>query len=292
MKIGIVGNTSKENIDSIVFQLISKLEEYNLEFVISDMLKNFLKKEKVEDFKFVSHERIYNISDLVLSIGGDGTMLNTAYEARYQSTPLLGVNLGKLGFLAEFDIDQMDRIIKDIKEEKYEISQRIALEARILNGTDEQLYAINDFVIDKGRWPKMIELTLMVDDQYVTSFSADGVIVATPTGSTGYSMSVGGPIIAPKANVIVISPISPHTLTMRPFVLSSRQVLRVKVDSPYKQVQINSDGQRVNDFNTPYEIEIRQSANPVRLVHTSAVNYFEILRNKLYWGIDVRNKNK
>ena len=135
----------------------------------------------------------------------------------------------------------------------------------------------------------MIELKLQVDDDYVTTFSADGIIIATPTGTTGYSLSAGGPIVSPAADAIVVNPISPHTLTMRPLVLSSKQKIIVTVDSPYKTIQINTDGQRVHYYKPPSTIEIYKSDIPLKLVHTNKTNYFETLRNKLYWGLDIRN---
>lgn len=290
MIIGIVANTSKKNVFDIVEKLAAKIEEYGLSFFISDTLVE-INNNHIPTEKFLSNEELFHKSTIVLSIGGDGTMLHTAYDARYYSTPLLGVNFGKLGFLAEFDINNMDRIIRDLKEDEYEISQRLALEGRVTSNSECELYAVNDFVIDKGRWPKMIKITIIVDDEYVSTISADGIIIATPTGSTGYSLSVGGPIISPKTNAIVLSPISPHTLTMRPLVISSKQKIKLKVESEHNSIQLNSDGQRVNDFETPVEFEFGMSSNPVKLVHTKAANYFEILRNKLYWGIDVR-KNR
>ena len=131
-----------------------------------------------------------------------------------------------------------------------------------------------------------------VDGEYVTSFLADGVIIATPIGSTGYSLSTGGPVVSPSADAITICPISPHSLTMRPLVLSSSQEIMVKADSPHHEVQISCDGQRVYNFPPPLEVKIKKSPRPIKLIHTSLNTYFETLRNKLLWGIDVRNKTK
>ena len=156
------------------------------------------------------------------------------------------------------------------------------------NVSCDEFFAVNDLVIDKGAWPKMIELTIAVEEEYVTTFSADGLIVATPTGSTGYSLSVGGPIVSPKAEVITLSPISPHSLTMRPLVLPSNGKIYITADSLHTKVQINCDGQRVMEFAPPLQIVISKSEKPLRLVHMDSVNYFEILRSKLMWGLDVR----
>jgi len=134
----------------------------------------------------------------------------------------------------------------------------------------------------------MIELSAWVDGEYVTTFSADGLIVATPTGSTGYSISVGGPIVSPQSSVITLSPISPHSLTVRPLVLPSNQELLIRADSPHTHLMVSCDGQRVFTFPPPFEITIRKYEKSLKLVHTSLTTYFETLRKKLLWGIDVR----
>lgn len=134
----------------------------------------------------------------------------------------------------------------------------------------------------------MIELTIFVDDEYVTTFAADGLIVATPTGSTGYSLSVGGPILSPNIDAIALCPISPHSLTMRPLVLPSKGKISIKAESLHTKLQINCDGQRVMEFAPPLDIVISTSEKPLKLIHMNSSNYFEILRSKLLWGLDVR----
>ncbi len=216
------------------------------------------------------------------------TMLATAYQAHIYDKPVLGLNLGKLGFLVETDVAQMDSVIDILKKKKYTIEERMVLTGNCIGHQTGELIAVNDLVVEKGRWPKMIELSLWVDDEYVTTFSADGLIVATPTGSTGYSLSTGGPIVSPTAKAITLSPISPHSLTVRPIVLSSEQDIKIKADSPYKDVQVSCDGQRVYNFPPPLEIEIKKSDRSLKLIKTSLTTYFGTLRKKLLWGIDVR----
>ncbi len=291
MTIGIMPNLTKENVSDVVLRLIKKLVKQGFDVVVSDSYKKYLPDDgKVtKHVEILRNKKLSEVSDIVISIGGDGTMLNSAYEVRHHKTPLLGLNFGKLGFLAEFEMLYIDKLIKDIKNKNYIIDERIALEAKCLTDDNNDLYAVNDLVIDKGKWPKMIRLTIKVDDDYVATFSADGIIVATPTGSTGYSMSVGGPIVSPKTDAIVLSPISPHSLTMRPMVISSDQEIRISVESLYQSIQINSDGQRVQNYKPPATFLIKKSRTPIRLVHTDRTNYFEILRNKLFWGLDIRN---
>ncbi|MCH7773127.1 MAG: NAD(+)/NADH kinase [Bacteroidetes bacterium] len=293
MLIGIIANITKENVFSVVSSFIKELKRNNLEYLLTKTLMEDKDKLKIElDEDFLSDDKeIYEKSDLIISIGGDGTMLTTAYHALSYDKPVLGLNLGKLGFLAEVDISQMDIIIKDIKEGNYQVQERMVLTADCDTYPGEKLIAINDIVIDKGGWPKMIEITARVDGEYVSTFSADGVIIATPIGSTGYSLSTGGPVVSPSAGAITLSPISPHSLTMRPLVLSSEQEIVIKADSPHNEIQISCDGQRVYHVPPPLEIKIVKSEKPLKLIHTSVTTYFETLRNKLLWGIDVR-RNK
>ena len=293
MLIGIIANITKENVFGVVSSFIKELKRNNLEYLLTKTLQEDKDKLKIElDEDFLSDDKeIYEKSDLIISIGGDGTMLTTAYHALSFDKPVLGLNLGKLGFLAEVDISQMDIIIKDIKEGNYQIQERMVLTADCDTYPGEKLIAINDIVIDKGGWPKMIEITAQVDGEYVSTFSADGVIIATPIGSTGYSLSTGGPVVSPSAGAITLSPISPHSLTVRPLVLSSEQEIVIKADSPHDEIQISCDGQRVYHIPPPLEIKIVKSEKPLKLIHTSVTTYFETLRNKLLWGIDVR-RNK
>ncbi len=293
MLIGIIANITKENVFGVVSSFIKELKRNKLEYLLTKTLLEDKDKLKIEiDEDFLSDDKeIYEKCDLIISIGGDGTMLTTAYHALSYDKPVLGLNLGKLGFLAEVDISQMDIIIKDIKEGNYQVQKRMVLTADCDNFPGEKLIAINDIVIDKGGWPKMIEITAQVDGEYVSTFSADGVIIATPIGSTGYSLSTGGPVVSPSAGAITLSPISPHSLTMRPLVLSSEQEIVIKADSPHNEIQISCDGQRVYHIPPPLEIKIVKSEKPLKLIHTSVTTYFETLRNKLLWGIDVR-RNK
>ena len=293
MLIGIIANVTKDNVFSVVSSFIKELKRNNLEYLLTKTLME--DKDKIiikTDENLLSDDKeIYEKSDLIISIGGDGTMLTTAYRALSYDIPVLGLNLGKLGFLAEVDISQMDIIIKDIKEGNYQVQERMVLTADCDTMPGQKLIAINDIVIDKGGWPKMIEITAQVDGEYVSTFSADGVIIATPIGSTGYSLSTGGPVVSPSAGAITLSPISPHSLTMRPLVLSSEQEIIIKADSPHNEIQISCDGQRVYHIPPPLEIKIVKSEKPLKLIHTSVTTYFETLRNKLLWGIDVR-RNK
>ena len=293
MLIGIIANITKENVFEVVSSFIRKLKANGLDYILTralveekDKLKVDLKEEIPPD-----DSEIYEKSDIIISIGGDGTMLSTAFHAHFYDKPVLGINLGKLGFLVETDIKHIDKVIDEIKNKAYKVEERMVIEGLCDIPSSEKLYAVNDIVIEKGGWPKMIELTAWVDGEYVITFSADGLIIATPIGSTGYSLSTGGPIVTPTAMAITLAPVSPHSLTVRPLVLSSEQEIVIKADSLFKEVQINCDGQRVYSFPPPVEIKIRKSKRPLKLIHTSLTTYFDTLRNKLLWGVDARHDN-
>ncbi|GIK62007.1 MAG: NAD(+)/NADH kinase [Ignavibacteriota bacterium] len=290
MVIGIIANTTKENILDVVTSFTSKLKNKKIDYLLTKSIV-----ESKGKLKITSHgnynsgdDDIFKESDVIISIGGDGTMLATAFKAHIYNKPVLGLNLGKLGFLVETDVTQMDSAIDLLKKREYSIEDRMVLSGVCSAHATDELIAVNDLVIEKGGWPKMIELAVWVDDEYVTTFSADGLIVATPTGSTGYSLSTGGPIVAPTAKAITLSPISPHSLTVRPIVLSGKQVIKVRAKSPHTKIQVSCDGQRVFSFQSPMEIVIKKSNRPLKLIKTSLTTYFETLRNKLLWGIDVR----
>ena len=293
MIIGIIANTTKRKVFSVISDLMKTLNENGFDFLLSDDIQKHKKylDVKINDNKFFDEDKLCKKSDLIVSIGGDGTMLATAYHAQFYNKPVIGVNLGKLGFLVDADIDQLGIFIEELKSKKYSIEERMVIEGECLGHKIEKLYAVNDIVFDKGGWPKMIELTIMVDGEYVTTFAADGLIAATPTGSTGYSISVGGPIVSPKADVITLSPVSPHSLSIRPLVLPSSQEIIIRADSLHKEVHVNCDGQRVFSFTPPLEVKITKSKRPLKLIRTSFTSYFETLRDKLLWGIDLR-KNK
>ncbi len=291
MKIGIVPNTSKEEVAPVLKELVTLLRENGIEFCVDAAAKRCAEKHgiEIEAKKFLSVTVLADVCDLLVSIGGDGTMLKSAYAARHAQIPMLGINLGKLGFLAELEQTKLGELIEIIKNGNFSVEERIALSGKTNSGNYNELYAINDIVIDRGRWPKMIKLTLKIDGEYVSAFSADGIIIATPTGSTGYSLSTGGPIVTPASDAVTISPISPHTLNIRPLVVSSNQKIEITAESLSK-IQISADGQRVHYYDSPLTVAIERSAKNIKLFHAPSFSYFGLLRHKLYWGIDLREK--
>ncbi len=293
MIVGIVANITKEHVFEVVGVFAKKLIAHEIDFILSDELlvyKDLIDK-KLKKSSFKQIDALCKKSDLIISIGGDGTMLATSFKAQFYDKPVLGINLGKLGFLAEVPIDNIDVLIDKISKNDYKIEERMIITGDCIGHNIGPLYAINDLVIDKGGWPKMIELSITVDGEYVTTFAADGLIIATPTGTTGYSVSAGGPIVSPLTDTITLSPISPHSLSVRPIVLPGFQEILIKADSQHKEIHVNCDGQRVFSFKPPLELKVKKSIRSVKLVSTSFTSYFQTLRNKLLWGIDLRKNS-
>lgn len=289
MKIGIIGNTEKKAIAGIIDQVIQRGSEMRLEFAIDDSLRSLMESAGVDGIRnYLPVETLPEASDILMSVGGDGTMLTTAYTALMNDMPIIGINFGKLGFLSEAEIGDIDDVLEDLYNDRFTVEERMVLTGKHSRPDHPVLHAINDIVIDRGSWPKMVELTIHANDEYVTTFSADGVIIATPTGTTGYNLSVGGPIVYPQADVITLSPISAHSLSIRPLVLHSSMRITITVEHHSGNVQVNSDGQRVHMFSAPMKLQIARSEKPLKVIKTKSKGYFEILRSKLLWGVDVR----
>ena len=225
-------------------------------------------------------------ADLVVVLGGDGTLISVARLVGDRQVPILGVNLGSLGFLTEITLDEMYPALERTLRGDFEVSERMMIRASIVrNGKEIETHQVlNDVVINKGALARIVDMETAVDDRYLTTFKADGLIISTPTGSTGYSLSANGPIIHPELDCLVITPICPHTLTNRPIVVASSARITITLHSMNEDVFLTLDGQvgvelRYNDI-----ISIQRAEHRTRMVRSRSKDYFEVLRTKLKWG--------
>lgn len=224
--------------------------------------------------------------DLLVSLGGDGTLLSVARGLGTQRVPILGVNLGTLGFLTEVNVDELFEVLEGVLAGEAQVVSRMRLEVVATRGDREiaRYQALNEVVVDKSSLSRMIRLDVEADNQPVTTYHADGLIVATPTGSTAYSLSAGGPIILPGTEVIALTPICPHALTQRPLVLPQSARVIVRVRSHESEVSLTADGYEGLALMDGDAVEIRKSGYPVDIIASPRRSRFDILRAKLRWG--------
>jgi NAD+ kinase len=272
-------------------QTICRLVEWLNEHSISLIGTPELEKERVEHatgcaVEMVPGEELAAHVDLIIVLGGDGTMIATARMVGDREVPVLGINYGSLGYLAEFRMEEMFPALEAILEGSYQIDSRVMLAAELFRA-DEQLMhtrVLNDVVINKSALARIIEIEARLNDQFVNSFRADGLIVSTPTGSTAYNLSAGGPVIYPSMNAVVITPICPFTLSNRPLVVPDDAVIELCLKTPKEEVALTLDGQVGFPMAVEDRIVIKKSRTSFKLVQPMNRNYFDVLRDKLRWG--------
>ncbi len=235
----------------------------------------------------MTEEEIRDQADLVVVLGGDGTLISVARLFSDKDVPILGVNLGSLGFLTEITFEELYPRLELCLQSAPRVSARMMLMVTLLReGKPQEVYhVLNDVVINKGAMARIVDLETKINRQFLTTYKADGLIVATPTGSTGYSLSAGGPIIQPQMSCIVITPICPHTLTNRPIVVTDEAIIAVTIKSTFEEkVYLTLDGQVGIELQEGDAVEVRKALNKTSLVVSRTRDYFELLRTKLKWG--------
>lgn len=224
--------------------------------------------------------------ELLVVLGGDGTLLHAASRAYEFDIPILGINLGALGFLTEFAANELNIVVDMLCSGGFELEERMLLDVTVLSlgGQARHFVALNEAVITKGSTGKIIEIPVWADGAFLASYRGDGLIVATPTGSTAYSLSAGGPIIHPAMEAIVVTPICPFALGIRPVILSSEMTIRIDVQQWNEEITLIIDGQNHHELQKGGQVLIRRAGRHLKLVRSPSRDYFEILRGKLGWG--------
>ena len=272
-----------------VQQLFRSLHAKGAHVMVDKAYFDFLKCDcGISLFDAVPFEGSISGIDYAISIGGDGTLLRTASRVMAQQTPVLGVNTGRLGFLADTLPERVEQAIENLYAGNYKIEHHTAIEVEAVG---EKLkgcpYALNDIAILKRDHASMIRIDAFVDEKYLVTYQADGLIVSTPTGSTAYSLSNGGPIIVPDANVLCLTPVAPHSLGVRPIIIRNSSVIRLKVHSRSHNFLIAVDG-RSQPMQETTDIIIRKASYTVNILRRSSQHYFEVLKEKMGWGADQR----
>ena len=256
------------DVDSQSFDLISKLDNYN------------------GDFNFNKVEKLSNEYDFVISIGGDGTILRSANEIGELSIPIIGLNKGRLGFLANSPIEIIDSIIEKIKNSNYRISERTIIQVEFEGKTKN---ALNEISVSRKNTTSLITIDTKLNEQYLNTYWADGLIISTPTGSTGYSLSCGGPIIMPDSKNLVLTPIAPHNLNARPLVISDNKKIEISINGRENEYFVSADSQ-IFSVNIDSKINISKAPYFLKMVEFEEDSYINTLREKLMWGKDRRTE--
>jgi NAD+ kinase len=280
-KVGIVANVAKEKSPEYTVALQEWLLKRGLEVYLEEGIA-----AKIGAPPGLEKGKLWTLVDLIVVFGGDGTMLRTARLVRDRDVPIVGINLGGFGYLTEVNLGEMFAALELILAGNFQVEKRMMLDVSVHGGEEpfREGTVLNDVVIGRGNLSRILELETAVDGHYMTTFKSDGLIIATPTGSTAYSMAAGGPIVFPDLNSIIINPICPHTLTNRPVILPESAVVRVSLCTFEQGATVTLDGQV--SFNMQYgdSVTIRKSRYITTLVSSPHRGYLEILRSKLGWG--------
>lgn len=295
MKVAIYGQYYQNSTEPIIKDIFLFFYKNNVEIVIeSNFLKILNEKniiEKKEYNTFTSHTELNESFDMLISIGGDGTILRAATLVRDSGVPILGINAGRLGFLATVQKDNIAKFMQFIIEKKYTISKRTLLSLRCSNDNKEIEdinFAMNEICVSRKDTTSMITIETYLNDEYLNSYWADGLIISTPTGSTGYSMSCGGPILTPDVRSLVITPIAPHNLNARPLVIPDETEIRLKVSGREEHYLVSLDS-RIISIKNDTILNIKKTPFQINMVGIPEETFLKKLRNKLFWGEDRRN---
>jgi NAD+ kinase len=294
MKVGIYGQYYKGEAISYIEILLNKLAEKSIEVVIEEKFYKSIKANqfpKKEYATFSSHKSLDNSIEVMLTVGGDGTFLRAITFVRDLNILVLGINIGRLGFLATVQKEDISEAIDLLLSKQYSIQERNLL-AVSTNQKNESLseinFALNEISVSRRNTTSMVTVETYLDNEYLTSYWADGLIVATPTGSTGYSLSCGGPVLTPSTNSLVLTPIAPHNLNARPLVIPQETKIKLKIISREKQSLLSLDS-RTTTVNNQTEIFIEIAPFTIKTIQLSQQTFLKTLREKILWGADKRN---
>jgi NAD+ kinase len=291
MKVAIFGKPFGEKATSYIEELFFQLFDNHIEVIVYEKYFDFLDQQLKVNFKPLTFTTAAEIAtcDFVICMGGDGTILDATTLVRDSGVPILGINTGRLGFLANVAKEEIKTAVHDLLSGNYSIDQRTMLaidtEANLFGDMN---FALNEVTISRKDTTSMITIHTYLDDKFLCSYWADGLIISTPTGSTGYSLSCGGPIIMPGSENFILTPIAPHNLNIRPFVINEKNRISLRVEGRSTEFLVSLDS-RTMTIDDSVELKVRKNEFKIGLVETHAQDFMRTLRNKLYWGMDKRN---
>lgn len=286
-RIGIIAKQNKPEAVPIVRHLVEWLRPKKIEVFIEEGMGKLVHPPLTgPQLNSVEREDIPRHVEMIIVLGGDGTLLSVARLVRDYAVPILGVNLGGLGFLTEITLEELYRVLERVVQGDFTTDERVVLNASVIRRGERmaEFIVLNDAVINKGALARIIDLETTINGEYLTTFKSDGLILSTPTGSTAYNLSAGGPIVYPSLHCIIITPICPHTLTNRPIVIPDDVEIRATLKTKQQEVILTLDGQL--GFTLEFEdvVEVKKAEGHILLIKSPYRHYFEVLREKLKWG--------
>ena len=291
MTIAIFGSPYPEHFTKYIQHLVKKLESEHVKIIIEENFNNFLQNNirftsTIDVFN--SYESLKEKADFLISIGGDGTLIKAVTYVRELNIPIMGINTGRLGFISSISATQISDAINDILRKEYTINERTLLQLDTnKNLFKDKNFALNEVAVSKKDTSSMIRIDAFIDDEFLNTYWADGLVISTPTGSTGYSLSCGGPIIVPGTNNIIITPNAPHNLNVRPIVINDNSVIKLKVEDR-DQIALVSLDSRSRAFDSETELIIKKTDFKIKLIQPQNNSFTSTIRNKLMWGLDKR----
>lgn len=286
MRIGVVGNAEYAELGAVVERVRNHVRGLGAGLAFDDATG------ALADGGGPRLQDAWDEVDCLLTLGGDGTLLRGARQAGPRGIPVMGCNLGRLGFLTSAPEGELERALERLVEGDYRVEERVAMDVSVEGkGGESGFYALNDAVVHKSGFARLITLRVWVDGEEVGQYSADGIVIATATGSTAYSLSAGGPVLVPDLDALVATPISPHTLAVRPLVVPADALIEVEVRPRREETIVTVDGQAGLNLEPGDRVRIGRSPHPVRLIQLPGQTFFSILRRKLGWG-DVRPRER
>ena len=294
MKVAIFGKYYQNSTEPIIKDIFAFFNSNNVEMIIESYFLNVLKEKKIiqkEYNTFTSHSELDSSFDMLVSIGGDGTILRAAALVRDSGVPILGINAGRLGFLATVQKDNIAEFLQFIIEKKYSLSKRtlLSLTTTPENESIQEInFALNEISVSRKETTSMITVETYLNGEFLNSYWADGLIIATPTGSTGYSLSCGGPILTPDVRSFVVTPIAPHNLNARPLVITDDTEIKLKISGREENYLVSLDS-RITSINNETILTIKKTPFEINMVEIPDATFLKTLRSKLFWGEDRRN---
>jgi NAD+ kinase len=286
-RVGVVVKPNHPEALKTVCHLIEWLDAHAIRLIgTPDLDPRRIEGETGCTIEIVEPEKLAASVDLIVVLGGDGTMIGTSRMIGDYDVPVVGINYGTLGYLAEFRVEEMVSALESILAGDYRIDTRVRLSVELVCGEEILMHSrvLNDVVINKSALARIIELEAFMNGQLISAFRADGLIISTPTGSTAYNLSAGGPVVYPSMNALVITPICPFTLSDRPIVVPDDALIELGLRTPHEEVVLTLDGQVGLPIHTEHRVRIRKSLTTFKIVQPKNRNYFEVLREKLRWG--------